>query len=701
MRGRSRAAAPPPPPDLAFNNGDAAVTATPPTVQRSRNSSVVVRRTSAMDIPSLQELGLEPGAGSGQEQKPKQREYTDVNDLPNKLEKEISQLHSSIAQALITKFETLQESAESLNRMNQDVTEFLKTSGGNKDCESEVYKKLIMINSDHKVSATTIANKRRVIEKLQLIIEAAAIPEKWTSVLLPNVSQPSYPSNMVGSLQNVLEEATKALLPENTPQILVGLVAAKNRDADINAVLAQFSSNFTRYFVNLLKNPGELEKMSSTAKQVTNRPRLDLTQPAQPFSADVSSHLILKAIYSYSWIILWIKKRYPENFKTMVSAFHDASKLTTQSTLIEILENATKQIKEKEVNKNKSKLFSAGSNMKDSQAQEIWTILSKASDEIFDTIAKEKIILLEFWGVDQYMDDLFPSTVLAKIENMWMRAGKFDMFFILRGASLNNNAFTEKNIPLESIVESLGHKWDRYIEKQAKLIMAEKFEYKKTTTLAPCKGFPKFIHYLVSRKVDYDNELLEDTFDKLVTALTDWLVDVVAPKAEKKKQERLIVVNTFYMLSKLQKSKTLKMSAGFTETLDNLEKFMAKHIDLLLRDLVSKQWKLPTKFFSQITSWRTECGLSPEVVTFQPTHTDEKFQELVKDMEKNFQSNFNACQQVINNKIKEAELREIILKRLSPFIDEMWKEWDDFAIACYNEGILPTPETAHSIMFHE
>ncbi|EAX93140.1 hypothetical protein TVAG_302800 [Trichomonas vaginalis G3] len=686
-------------PDLDVINGDAPIPPTPtqnnpPPRMRSfsRGRGVPVTEAPPAEL-AAQPVAAEKPAPA----KPKQKEYTDVNDLPNKLEKEISQLHSSIAQALITEVGTLQESAEKLTEMNTLVSNYLKTSTGSKDVESEVYKKLIMINSDHKVSATTIANKRRVIEKLQLIIEVAAIPEKWTRVL----GQSTFPAQNVGSLQSILEEATKALLPENTPPILVGLVAAKNREADINTALMQFSNNFTRFFINIFKSPQELEQLASQSKGATNRPRIDTSQPAQPFSVNLENHTLLRAIYSYSWIILWIKNRYPDNFKTMVTAFHDASKLTTQSSLIDVLEKSIKRITEMEPTKNKNDLFSAGSNMKEAQAQEIWDILNKTSDTIFDSSLKEKIILMEFWGVEQYLDDLIPKAVLDKIESMWMHAGKFDMFFILRGASLNNEIISQKNLPLESIVEALGHKWDKYIEKQSKLIMAEKFEYKKTTTLAPCKAFPKFVHYLLSKKLEYDNELLEDAFDKLCTALTDWLVQIVAPKAEKKKQERLIVVNTFYMFNKLKKSKTLKESTGFQQTMDTMQEFMKQHIDFLLRDLVSKQWKNATKFFTQITTWRTECGLSPDVVTFQPSHTDEKFQELVKDLEKNFQSNFSACQTVINNKIKETELRELILKRLSPYVDEMWKEWDDFAISCYNEGILPTPETVHNIMFHD
>ena len=358
---------------------------------------------------------------------------------------------------------------------------------------------------------------------------------------------------------------------------------------------------------------------------------------------------------------------------------------------MELIDNATKQIQAIPIPAKQRELYGAGENIKSKEADTIWKILESTSNQINNLVIVDKVILQEYWQIDdpKYLNNILNESTIASIEQMWDAAQKFDMFFLMRAKSLNYHTFTEQQLPLENLISKLADKWDTYMQSQINIIQNEKITPKKTSVLWPFKDFPNFIIHFLARKQDYDQEFIDEIFEKFVTALETWIVDVIAPKAEKKKRERLIVVNIHYLIVKLEDRESIKKCENIVAIIDQAKEFMTEHIKLMLKDLVRKAWKNAYKFFDQIKDWKEKCGLTPEVVTFQPTHTDEKFQELLDELNKTVKVNCDSCVETLRNKIKDTALREQILETLTPFLEEKWNEWDALSRECYERSLTP------------
>ena len=637
-------------------------------------------------------------------QKPKQegKTYTpaDVENLPSKLEKQISELHTSIAQTLIKNSSIMNESADSLRSIGNKISQFNETTTLKDMVEQKAYKKLNLITSDHKVSQSALSNKREVIKQFKVILEKMKINPEWVTTL----TQTKFEIENLKKIQSTLQAATENLQDSKTPNELVGLTVAKERQQNISDLLKKFTVNFVNFFKDLLSDPTAIAAASKNMKKIENIPIEDVNQEPEKFSEDVSGHKTLNAIYSYSGIIIWIKKHDAYSYSQLVNYFHTASKVYSKEILVEIVENATEVIKSFKPPSKQMEFFGAGKYMKNDDAGKIWDCLEDASNRIFNIISREKVILKEYWKTSDksLLDGIVLPDIYKKIEAMWEAAQNYDMFFLLRGMSLNYYVRNTKQIPLDPLIESFQSKWETYFNSQIDMIQAEKINPNKTHVMGPFKQFPSFIFNIMRKKKDYDQELIDDVFEKLVSTLEKWLVEVVGPKAEKKKKERLIVVNIHYIISKLLSPKlAISQNENMMAVIDQAKEFMSKHINLLLKELVRKTWKNPTVFFGQITKWMNDCGLTPEVVTFQPTHIDEKFQELVAEMSKSFMTNYKSCIETLQNKIKDEDLRGQIIQDLSPYLESKWSEWNDLAIACYGIGVSPTIPAVHTILFPE
>ena len=185
-----------------------------------------------------------------------------------------------------------------------------------------------------------------------------------------------------------------------------------------------------------------------------------------------------------------------------------------------------------------------------------------------------------------------------------------------------------------------------------------------------------------------DRSIIYEGLSRICLELVKWVVNVVAPKFSKKKKTLLIISNIFYLIQELKKNDLL--TNALTETFAKIDEYFLISKKVFLKKLVRKNFKRPDMFFSQILKWRKVLQFSDEMVSLQPTHTIEKFNELNEKMRSILSTGLKDSFSFLRRKINSEELREKLKEALIPYLENQFSEWNEIAQSCYKIDLSVT-----------
>jgi len=611
-----------------------------------------------------------------------------VENLPNHLEKEISELHSSIADTLIRNSNVLNKSEDRLREVLNKLSSAHEQAKKTRSDELGIYDQLKSIDSDKNSSAFIVTNKKKTIQKLKQMVEDATVPENYSQTLkLTSLSD----IKNIRRIYEVLCALDVAQKPENIPPSIKGFTLAEERKKLYHTEKSNFANSFTDFIKGRLDQIEKIQDLAAKNPEVTSKYMVN--GESKPYSVDVRSHVILRALNPYTPLFEWLKINFENHYKEIIRKYLITSPKLLNSQVIPVVRNSIQAIERiKNPNITTTTLLTAGEGMKDSSCDRVWDTLKTTSDFVFGSLSVEFTVCREYWGINDRssLQNLIGEELSNGLLDLWKESEKFDILFVMRGYSLNGSKAKELGLPLNYVVEQLYNKWESYKDSQMTYLRAERVSTRSTSVLKPIKMFPNFIVHITSKSIKCDFEILTETINDIADGLMKWLIEEAAPNFPTKKQARLILLNAFHLCEKIKSKKFYEKNPSLQQKIDSIIQKMNGFIGDLLKVLIQQSWTSSYTFFEQISIWMIECQLTAEMVSFQPSHTEEKFIELTKEMEKHLQSSVDEIKKFLTNKIKDDLLRGKISEKIPEFLTKTWEEWDKYAFECYGTHISPS-----------
>lgn len=604
---------------------------------------------------------------------------------PETLEATINNYHDKNAMLFIRNHRKLESAVNDLHSVLSSLTSAVSAASEVREKEAEVYDSLKSIDGSKDKDATVFTHQKQVRELLEQIYEVAEIP-KADQDRLQRPDFNNLDARGLETLYRIAEKYTKELSQEEPLEILRGLHAlVANRTKTLNELMLAFRNDFVLGFWTKIT-----ADVKTWPKLTVNRldfvPDFD-ERKRKSFSIDINDHELMKHIYPYWKFIYWLRDNSPDHYSAVYSRYLDVAKSYTDLRLVEELTKVNNilaarccksKMSDEEVYYTDEEIGSPGS-------KEIAGLIEVTLEQIFHVIRVEAVIVNEFWKGDEpnIVEKIISRGLFTKLDTFLRCANKSDPFFSMKAygicyAERNKSAFV-----LDKIVNIPKNLWEGFVHMQGKLLKEQKLKA-KTTVLHAVREFPEFAVKYAEMSGETERPILEQSLVTMMNDLISWLINFVSPKFSKKKAIRIVVLNIFHLRESLKDNKFWNESVLLKKCLEKTESILKERIGVLLKFIVSKSWVSATAFFDQIVEWKELSGLTDEMVTFQPTHTMEKFNELNGRIELKLKTCVHECYSWLKKKIRHDALRQELRCAIIPFVCDQFDQWNAMAMACYD-----------------
>lgn len=619
-----------------------------------------------------------------------------ITNLPGILERTINNAHNDNARELVDKADTLKNTSIGLQHVLEQINHCLESSADTRKKEEQIYEQIRAIDTNREDDSYIITHRKQAIAKIDEIIAAYQTDtKKWKDVL----GTKDFPRSKLPLIYEVVSNMSNQVKNHIIPPELIGLKLGEDRLSHFKDLLKSFANAFSNDLDMKLQVPAKLvgDALQNKLPPCTILPQKpDSTDPPKPFSIDVSDHMVLRTLYPFWNLIQWVKENYPEN---MVPVEKKYITTAAQYNLMKISEHTMKLVQE--VGKPVEKTLPKGviedpfnlvkSELSSESFINLSDLIENQFQEIFRIINIEATVMQEFWNIEptsEFIEGKIVDQIIYTTEKLTL----VSPIFALRVAGICMSESKKCKVDISSITSKAQEKWNDYLVLQETNYQNNTKLSRKASILPIFKIFPVFMKTLISVSHETDMAIIEQTFVTLTTNLMNWLNKDIAPKFTKNKKTLMNILNTSHCLEKLTKIKAIVGNEVMTEALSKMEHLKDSQMKLFMNWLVGKTWKKTVEFFDQISDWKSMEGITSEMVTFQPTHTDVKYQECMSNLEKKLSQDIITCKDLMAKKIKKEKLRSSLFKSLIPLIAEKFQEWNDLAIECYGVEISITPE---------
>ena len=646
----------------------------------------------------------------------------DVADVPKQLEETINGSHNKNATLLVNNASKLRSAASDLENVLEMLSEAVKASEKVRKDEADVYRHLQSIDSNRDKDAAVVNHQKEVKEKLEEILEVAKIPNEVRSAL----TNPALGDIMnLDALYDVVQKATADRYAKEPPKILQGLAVAERRVEELDKLLTMFQHEFKKFMQGKLGDVKACERwvdlqeemIKSAEKDPGNRPMprkipgidkesliyvptLNERGERKKFSADLTSHKVIRSVFPYWKLFYWIREYFPDCYHDIIYGSYLTCEVKCAKTdwLTPLAAAWTFVQQYKEVTHNDP--FRLGEDIGSATFHEVSEKVKNGLSSLFTHISQEACIVAEFWQIDDlhFVEQIISKEVLESLTKMCNAVTIYDPFFAMKCYGIVLAHSKASKVPVNFIVEIPKRFWDEYLRTQRELLAELKVAKTKTSVLAPFRDFPKFAQKYSEVAEDTERPVLEKSLAEMADDLVDWLITRIAPKFSKKKRARLIVLNISHLCDKMDGQDFVKKSEVLMENLQKQRALLEANIRVLLKFIVSKNWLHASRFFDQISDWMEFSGLTCEMVTFQPSHTQEKFVELNERIEKRLATCVSECYSYMKKKIRHDGMRQVLRASIVPFVQEQFELWNQMALDCYDLKLSVTPEKVAQMM---
>jgi hypothetical protein len=616
-----------------------------------------------------------------------------VANLPAVLEGTINGYHNENASRLIEHADELARAQAELGQINERLTNALNAAVDARRREAVVYEQLRSIDSEREKDVSIVAHQAEVRTLLRQIWTVSRIEDR----IKQSLENPRLADlTSLDDLYQIVTEAARDIRSGEVPKICEGLAVWQKRIELLTSYLTQFKNQFTRFMEVKLGNLAACRTFAATMGNVISMryvPNLDDSAPQTPFSENVERHEVLASVFPYWRFLYWIRDFAPDCYVDIARKYYLRCANEYLSALLSDMVREKNALitpyLPKSGKSSSSEPYALGNELTSDYAVQISAKLKETLATVFDTLRVEACVLTEFWGIDdsQSLASVVPKDLIEVLVALFTSVSDYDRFFAMKSYGICHAAAQRLRIPINSIVDDPKKRWNKFVQKQKAMLADVKTSKIRTVILSVFQQFPLFFAKYCEMAEPVERPVLESSLSTMTDDVVEWLIWTVAPKYSKKKRALLVVVNLLHLCEKLQDQPAVRQSTVLNECLQRNRELLDQNIQELLNFIVSKGWSIAATFFEQITLWLKRPYFTSEMVTFQPTHTDQQFADLNDKLERKTATYMSDTLGYIKQKVHHEGLAHLLRTQLNPFLRERFALWDKLAFDCYGTHI--------------
>lgn len=418
----------------------------------------------------------------------------------------------------------------------------------------------------------------------------------------------------------------------------------------------------------------------------------------------VSRHPLLKWINGYWKFVRWLQKYHYHCYEKLQKAYIGcASSYLKDPVGTNFKSKVESMVEYKRPNPVSTDPFSTDEDYLSSPCKSFAEKIQFTFNEFFLNLRNEGCILTEFWKLtdSELLSKLIPHEFLQYVENMMTSIQNFDPLYYIIPYTICSHEEQRSIIPIDSITAIARENWNNYIEEQLTAMNNAKIPKKQENVLKVFQDLPNFIKALVTIAPAKGKSIVEQTILHILEQMLVYLQEKVIPKGTKKsKGARIIIINLVHLCESLDNVDFITNSEILNEKMKNVKSLLEENIDTFLNLMAQKAWPEPYAFFHQIDEWMKQEGFTYEIVTFQISHTTDKFRELNEKIDKKIQISVNECHAFLKKKIKLDNLRNKLKQPVLKSVGNIFQRWSDLAEKCYDLKLITTPEKVNQLLLN-
>ncbi|OHT01819.1 hypothetical protein TRFO_07381 [Tritrichomonas foetus] len=631
-----------------------------------------------------------------------------VSNLPQTLEETINNYHNKNAESLVLNKLDLENAKIKLSQILEKLNVSLESAIITRNNERIVSEKLRSIDLNSDKDATVVVNKQEASKLLTQIAEDASVPPEWEAL----IGHPRFSAiQNLPHLYEVLMKLTEEVESENIPPSLVGLRVAKERVESFKNLSETFSNAFLT-FINRT-----FSKVDIVQAFATKAPLAEYIPPDENEEEDddshkkkmkkysipsVSEHPLLKVANLYWKFICWEKIHYYEDCylqlqKIYINCSNAYFLKHTGERFIKNIAMLQSSTRPKPV---PTDPFATDDEYSDPHSQLFVHNINRFLSDFFNGINAEACILSEFWKITDpsTLGQIITKPTIESVKAFMEAVKLFDPLFLIIAYRLCANADKNSIVPLDEIVAVPRSAWQNHLKKMFAEVRSSKAP-KTVCVIQVFKDLPKFFKTLTGITPENDLDIFEKTICVIIEELVTILTEEIALKLPKKNMvSRTVVMNMAFLFERMRTMDIISKSKAISSKMLSIQHLLKTNIDIFLEQMTAKIWPDAFSFFNQVEEWMKQDGFTYEIVTFQVSHTEEKFKDLNEKIDKKIVASVGECFNFLRKKIPSESLRRELKKSVVVNIQELFQKWSNIAYQCYGIKLTTTPEKVVQLM---
>ena len=456
------------------------------------------------------------------------------------------------------------------------------------------------------------------------------------------------------------------------------------------------------------------DKEKKTTNNETNKPRTAPVGRRPPLAKrpvartkfsvpDTSNHPLLKSINLYWNFIKWAKVYYYDSCylkirKTYMQCANSYFLSVVGTRFIQKVPIINSLERSKPV---PTEPFATDDEYLQPQAKQLVSLIEETLNDFFHSLEIEGCALTEYWRIhDRHTLSQIVTKQMIEYNKALIEAIKmYDPIFCIVPYRICARAEKKSVIPISDIAKVSREFWKSYINGMFADLREQKVQKNKATILPVFKNIPQFISVLAAINPPDDLEIIERTTVEIIDELINYLTEDIVSKIPKKtRKSRIIILNLFHLVFKIKRIEIFKNSTILSRKVYLVQVLLKENVDVLLNQMAAKIWPDAYTFFNQIDEWMKQEGFSYEIVTYQVTHTLDKFKDLNDKIDKKITNSINECFSFLKKKIHAENLRRELKGNVVLFLQDLFQRWSNIAVECYGIKLTTTPEKVSQIM---